>query len=125
MKKKIKIKFLNNFIIVELDNTDTAKEIWDACPIKSVTNKWGKEIYFETGIKAVKEKSAKDIINFGEIAFWVEGSSIAIGFVATPISKVDEIRLLTKANIIGKTKSDLSILEVVNSGEIVIVDRIY
>ena len=96
-----------------------------ACPIESVTNTWGKEIYFETGIKVVKEKSAKDIINLGEIAFWVEGSSIAIGFGATPISKVDEIRLVTKANIIGKTKSDLSILEVVNSGEIVIVDRIY
>ena len=125
MQKKIKIEFLNNFIIVELDNTDTAKEIWDACPINSVTNTWGKEIYFETGIKVVKEKSAKDIINLGEIAFWVEGSSIAIGFGATPISKVDEIRLVTKANIIGKTKSDLSILEVVNSGEIVIVDRIY
>ena len=125
MQKKIKIEFLNNFIIVEFDNTDTAKEIWDACPIKSVTNTWGKEIYFETGIKVVKEKSAKDIINLGEIAFWVEGSSIAIGFGATPISKVDEIRLVTKANIIGKTKSDLSILEVVNSGEIVIVDRIY
>ncbi|MDG2000861.1 MAG: cyclophilin-like fold protein [Alphaproteobacteria bacterium] len=125
IKKKIKIEFSSNFITVELDNTNTAKEIWDACPIASVTNTWGKEIYFETGIKVVKEKSAKDIINLGEIAFWVEGSSIAIGFGATPISKVNEIRLVTKANIIGKTKSDLSILEVVNSGEIVIVERIY
>ena len=125
IKKKIKIEFSGNFITVELDNTNTAKEIWNACPIESVTNTWGKEIYFETGIKVVKEKSAKDIINLGEIAFWVEGSSIAIGFGATPISKVNEIRLVTKANIIGKTKSDLSILEVVNSGEIVIVDRIY
>ena len=122
--QKIKINFLNNFIIVELDNTDTAKKIYDSCPLRSITNTWGNEIYFETAIKVTKDKTAKDIINLGEIAYWVEGSSIAIGFGPTPISKADEIRLVTKANIIGKTKSNLSLLGMVNSGEIVIVERI-
>ena len=121
--KKIKIKFSNNFIIVELNNTDTAKRIYASCPIKSLTNTWGNEIYFETAIKVKKDKTAKDIINLGEIAYWVEGSSIVIGFGPTPISKADEIRLVTKANIIGKTKSNLSSLAMVNSGEIVIVER--
>ena len=121
--KKIKIKFSNNFIIVELNNSDTAKKIYASCPIKSTTNTWGNEIYFETAIKVKKDKTAKDIINLGEIAYWVEGTSIAIGFGATPISKADEIRLVTKANIIGKTKSNLSSLGMVNSGEIVIVER--
>ena len=121
--KKIKIKFSNNFIIVELNNSDTAKKIYASCPIKSTTNKWGNEIYFETAIKVKKDKTAKDIINLGEIAYWVEGTSIAIGFGPTPISKADEIRLVTKANIFGKTKSNLSSLGMVNSGEIVIVER--
>ena len=123
MLQKIKINFLNNFIIVELNNTDTAKKIYDSCPLRSITNTWGNEIYFETAIKVTKDKTAKDIINLGEIAYWVEGSSIAIGFGPTPISKADEIRLVTKANIIGKTKSNLSLLGMVNSGEIVIVER--
>ena len=122
--KKIKIEFLSNFIVVELNNTDTAKKIYNSCPIRSITNIWGNEIYFETAIKVKKDKTAKDIINLGEIAYWVEGSSIAIGFGPTPISKADEIRLVTKANIIGKTKSNLSLLGMVNSGEIVIVERI-
>jgi hypothetical protein len=124
MLKKIKIEFLRDIIIVNLDDTDTAKKIWDLCPIRSVTNTWGNEIYFDTGIKVTKDNTAKDIIYLGEIAFWVEGSSIAIGFGATPISIADEIRLVTNANIIGKTKSDLSRLGMVKSGEIVIVDRI-
>ena len=124
MLQKIKINFLNNFIIVELNNTDTAKKIYDSCPLRSITNTWGNEIYFETAIKVTKDKTAKDIINLGEIAYWVEGSSIAIGFGPTPISKADEIRLVTKANIIGKTKSNLSLLGMVKSGEIVIVERI-
>lgn len=123
--KKVKIEFLKQSIEVKLDNTATSRAIWDACPIKSITNTWGNEIYFETNIKVIKDETAKDIVNLGEIAFWVEGSSIAIAFGATPISKAEEIRLVTKANIIGNTSSDLSILSMVNSGEIVIVSRIY
>lgn len=123
--KKVKIEFLKQSIEVKLDNTATSRAIWDACPIKSITNTWGNEIYFETNIKVIKDETAKDIVNLGEIAFWVEGSSIAIGFGPTPISKAEEIRLVTKANIIGNTSSDLSILSMVNSGEIVIVSRIY
>lgn len=123
--KKVKIEFLEQSIEVKLDDTATSRAIWDACPIKSITNTWGNEIYFETNIKVIKDETAKDIVNLGEIAFWVEGSSIAIGFGPTPISKAEEIRLVTKANIIGNTSSDLSILSMVNSGEIVIVSRIY
>jgi hypothetical protein len=123
--KKVKIEFLKQSIEVKLDNTATSRAIWDACPIKSITNTWGNEIYFETNIKVIKDETAKDIVNLGEIAFWVEGSSIAIAFGATPISKAEEIRLVTKANIIGNTSSDLSILSMVNSGEIVIVSRLY
>ena len=123
--KKIKIEFLQQSIEVELGDTDTSRKIWDACPIKSNVNIWGNEIYFDTYINVTKDETAKDIVNLGEVAFWVEGSSIAIGFGPTPISKADEIRLITKANIIGKTSSDLSILSMVNSGEIVIVNRIY
>jgi len=123
--KKIKIEFLKHSIEVELDDTNTSRKIWDSCPIKSITNIWGNEVYFQTDIEVIKDKTAKDVINLGEIAFWVEGSSIAIGFGPTPISILDEIRLVTKANIIGKTTADLSLLSMVNSGEIVIVDRIY
>ena len=91
---------------------------------KSYYKHLGEEIYFETKIKTIKDKTAKNVINKGEIAFWVEGSSIVIGFGPTPISKGDEIRLVTNANIIGETTINLSTLSMVNSGEIVIVERI-
>ena len=122
--KKIKIKFLSFSILVDLHNTENAMQIWEACPIKSIINTWGNEIYFDTKINTIIDKTAKNIINKGEIAFWVEGASIAIGFGPTPISKGNEIRLVTNANIIGVTVDNLSALSIVNSGEIVIVEQI-
>jgi hypothetical protein len=122
--KKIKINFLKISILVNLHNTKNAALICKSCPIKSIVNTWGNEIYFETKVNTIKDRTAKDIINKGEIAFWVEGSSIAIGFGPTPISHDSEIRLITKVNIIGETSSDLSLLSMVNSGEIVMVEQI-
>ncbi|MBT4109561.1 MAG: hypothetical protein HOE34_05440 [Pelagibacterales bacterium] len=122
--KKIKIKFLSFSILVDLHNTENARQIWEACPIKSIINTWGNEIYFDTKINTIIDKTAKNIISKGEIAFWVEGASIAIGFGPTPISKGNEIRLVTNANIIGVTVDNLSALSIVNSGEIVIVEQI-
>ena len=49
---------------------------------------------------------------------------MVISFGPTPILKRDEIRLVTNANIIGETTTELSALSMVNSGEIVIVERI-
>ena len=122
--KKIKIKFLSFSILVDLHNTENAMQIWEACPIKSIINTWGNEIYFDTKINTIIDKTAKNIISKGEIAFWVEGACIAIGFGPTPISKGNEIRLVTNANIIGVTVDNLSALSIVNSGEIVIVEQI-
>ena len=48
--KKIKIKFLSFSILVDLHNTENAMQIWEACPIKSIINTWGNEIYFDTKI---------------------------------------------------------------------------
>ena len=52
--KKIKIKFLGFSILVDLHNTENARQIWEACPIKSIINTWGNEIYFETKVNTIK-----------------------------------------------------------------------
>ena len=87
---KIKCKTLDN---------KTSQKLIKLMPIKSEIATWGNEIYFDAPKNDIAvENDAKEVFNLGEIAFWNQGSAIAIGFGKTPVSKKDEIRLIYKAN---------------------------
>ena len=97
---RILINTNNIEIVCKLRTNDTATQIKSILPITSKVNVWGDEIYFPISKLNIREESdATDIMNLGEIAFWIQGNSIAIGFGPTPVSISDEIRLINKANI--------------------------
>ena len=99
----MKLLFNNKTINISLLDTKTACIISKSMKFSSLISTWGDEIYFKTPIKGIKlEENARDTMNFGEIAYWVEGNSIAIGFGITPASINDEIRLVSKVNIWAK-----------------------
>ena len=102
-----------------LRKNKTANEITKLLPLKSIVNRWGDEIYFEIPKIYVNiEDNAKDIVKLGEIAFWIEGNSIAIGFGRTPISKLNEIRLAARVNIWADAEypEKLKLLSKINNG---------
>lgn len=109
-------------LVAELLDTPTAKEILKHVPFTSSVNTWGNEVYFETPISVSKETNAKDIVEAGELAFWVEGSCIAIGFGPTPISQGNEIRLAAKTNIWGQSLTDVKLLSKAKDGDPVSVE---
>jgi len=117
--KKIKIISGSIEILADLLNTPTGESIYNCLPIEASVNTWGDEIYFAVPVQVDREPDAKDIIEPGEIAFWVEGSCIAIGFGRTPISQGNEIRLAAKTNIWAITKDDVKQLSKVKEGDIV------
>ena len=105
------LKFDNFKLKLNLDNTQTALKLAKLSSFKAQINTWGEEIYFETANLGIKpDKNARDIVSFGEVAYWCEGHSIAIGFGKTLVSIENEIRLVSKVNIFGTFNASLKIL---------------
>tara|TARA_B100001245_G_scaffold231118_1_gene211544 strand:- start:229 stop:600 length:372 start_codon:yes stop_codon:yes gene_type:complete len=119
----INLKFSTFTLNIKLRSTNTANVIKNNLPFKSIVKTWGEEIYFEVPITQdiSLEKDAKDIINLGEIAYWVEGKCIAIGYGKTPISQNSEIRLAAKTNIWGDAIIDINKLRKIKDGDEVII----
>ena len=109
-------------IVAKPRNTPTANAITKALPIESSAQTWGEEVYFATSVSAELEADARAVVEAGEIAFWVEGQCIAIGFGPTPISHNDEIRLAARTNIWADAIDDVRLLKSVSSGETIKVD---
>ena len=119
----INLKFTNYTLNIKLRSTNTANAIKNILPFKSIVKTWGDEIYFEIPIKKNLdlESDAKDVINLGEIAYWIDGKCIAIGYGKTPISQNNEIRLAAKTNIWGDAVLDVKELGKIRDGDEIII----
>jgi len=120
---KINLKFSSYTINIKLRSNKTASAIKNILPFKSIVKTWGEEIYFEIPIEESLglENDAKDIINIGEIAYWIEGKCIAIGYGKTPISKGNEIKLAARTNIWGDALLNIKELNKIKDGDEVVV----
>lgn len=125
MTCEIEICINEHRIQVNLLNTTTANAIFSALPFESTAQTWGDEVYFSTPVsQQTLDDDAKDVVELGEIAYWVEGDCIAIGFGPTPISHANEIRLAARTNIWARTEYDLTNLKNVRSGDTITVKAI-
>lgn len=122
--KKLRIRSGDIHLIVVLLNTPTANAIWNALPFQSEARTWGEEVYFSAPVETDLESDARALVTAGEMAFWVEGSCIAIGYGPTPISEGNEIRLAANTNIWGTTADDVRCLSNVEEGDVVEVEKI-
>lgn len=122
MKREIKISAGQIEVKAYLNETNTARKVWDALPITASANTWGDEIYFTIPVQAEPE-NAQELVSLGDIGYWPPGKAMCLFFGKTPVSRGDEIRPASAVNIIGKIEGDSKVLKKVNDGDTITVRR--
>ncbi|MDD2486386.1 MAG: cyclophilin-like fold protein [bacterium] len=105
-----------------LNDSTTARKLWDVLPIETKATTWGGEIYFTIPVN-MDEENSKTTVSAGDIAYWPPGRAFCIFFGITPASIGDEIRPASPVNIIGRIEGDLKIFKNVITGMRVRITR--
>ncbi|MEM2281583.1 MAG: cyclophilin-like fold protein [Candidatus Bathyarchaeia archaeon] len=126
-KEKIKITFESGITVTcEIrfnENPKTAEALMRTLPFEARAEFWGKEIYFEAPFKVGLER-AREIVDYGDVAYWPEGPAICLFFGPTLSSpSPNVIKPYSSVNVIGKILEDPKILEKVEEGEKLRVER--
>lgn len=114
---RIRIKWPKGELTAELDDSVTARALVAALPATSRANTWGEEVYFSLPVSVKKEKTAVEVVPPGTVCFWVEGSSLALPYGPTPVSRGGECRLVTAVNVLGKIEGDPRALAGIHDGD--------
>lgn len=122
--KKIKISVHNRELIAELNESDTAKAVWDALPIEGKANCWGQEIYFGIPVSVEQATDARADVEVGSIAYWPPGHAFCLFWGATPVSVDGKPRAASPVNVFGSVSGDLSVLDSVNDGAMVVLSAV-
>jgi len=122
MSRKVTIRVENIKASAELNDSETAQEIWKALPIEGKVNIWGDEIYFSIPVKIGLE-NAKAVVSEGDLGYWPPGTAFCIFFGPTPMSRGDEIRPASPVNVFGRMEGDAKVFKKVTPGAKIIVDK--
>ncbi len=107
----------------ELNDSPTARKIWQALPIEAEASTWGDEIYFEIPVMVEQEPDARADVEVGALAYRPVGHAFCIFFGPTPASQGEGPRAYSPVNLIGRVSGDATKFRKVRDGETVRIVR--
>jgi hypothetical protein len=114
--KKVTIVAGDVSLPAELNDSPTAKAIWEALPIEGRANVWGDEIYFGIPVQVEQEPDARAVVEVGELGYWPPGNAFCIFFGPTPASTDERPRAASPVNILGRVTGDATSFRNVGGG---------
>jgi hypothetical protein len=109
--KRLRIRAGDVELLAELRDTPTTEALWMLLPLEGRAARWGEEFYFRLpAMMADREDDARDVMEIGEIGYWVEGQAVAIFFGPTPASRGDEPRAVAPVNVVGRIERNAEAL---------------
>jgi hypothetical protein len=120
---KITILAGNVSLPAELNESPTARQIWDTLPIAGSACTWGDEIYFEIPVVAEQEPDARADVEVGELGYWPVGHAFCIFFGPTPASTGERPRAYSPVNVLGRVVGDAALFRTVREGSQVQIIR--
>jgi hypothetical protein len=105
-----------------LDDSPTARAVWQALPIEATAETWGEEIYFGIPV-SLTESGARAVVERGDVAYWPPGRAFCVFFGRTPASRGEEIRPASPVNVCGRLDGDPAEFGKVHAGMPVRLER--
>ncbi len=123
MSRRITISAASVTVEAMLNDTPTARQIWEALPITGRANVWGDEIYFEIPVRAEQAPDARAEVEVGELGYWPVGHAFCIFFGPTPVSTDERPRAYSPVNIVGHVLGDTTLFRQVPPGSKITLSR--
>ncbi len=99
-------------VLADLNETESARGLLGALPIRSRARVWGQEVYFDTEV-ILPEENPQAHVPPGTVAYWLPGKAVCLFFGQTPASPV---------SVIGTMRGNPRDLAAVNPGDEVTVE---
>lgn len=100
----------------ELNDSETANQIYDLLPLDGRASVWGEEIYFDIALQLAAEADARSEVEVGDLGYWPAGPAFCIFFGPTPMSTGDQPRAYSPVNVFGRVIGDATQLVAVADG---------
>jgi hypothetical protein len=101
-------------LVVVMNDSATAAELWDSLPVESSAQVWGDEVYFSVPVDRGPE-DPQATVELGAVGYWPPGSAVCLFFGQQPVSPV---------NIVGAVEGDPSVLAAVQEGHAVRLEQV-
>ncbi len=117
---RIKVTIGKLEVFANLNNSKTAKAIWESLPFEARSELWGDEVYFFVKPQVKLEKEyAHNVVELGDVAYWPQGPCMCLFFGMTPNSRDGKIMPASAVNVFGKLEGDSKVLKNVKEGDII------